>query len=55
MGIPLGLLGAQLSIAGAILYQSHQSTEQSEGVGVPMIIVGVILGMVAVFQARSPK
>jgi len=55
MGIAMALLGAQLSIAGAILYQSHESTGGSDSTGTGMIILGLVLGVVAAFIGRSPN
>jgi len=56
MAVPLGLLGAQLSIAGAIIFQTHRSTGNgSDSIGGFMVMVGILIGVAAVFACRTRK
>jgi len=51
--VVVAILGAQLTIGGAIVFQGYVTTEgdHSDTIGIPMIFFGVVLGVLAAVRA----
>jgi hypothetical protein len=49
--IVVSVLGAQLTIGGAIVHYASETTGDTDPFGVPMIFVGVVLGVLAGLRA----
>lgn len=52
----VSILGAQLTIGGAIVTHAYVAAGDTDQLGVPMIFAGVVLGVLAAIRAhRSEK
>ncbi len=55
--IVVSILGAQLTIGGAIVHSAYEASGDTDQFGVPMIFFGVVLGVLAAvraYRAESP-
>lgn len=47
----VSILGAQLTIGGAIVHHSYETSGDTDQFGVPMIVFGVLFGLLAAVRS----